>query len=87
MRRPRPDAAAPAHPAQPNKQVVFDIACPDRTSGGHISYCRWAEMPLPAAVDTGRAAGLLAVRDGFFDYESAADVPDPVPEPARGPRS
>jgi hypothetical protein len=77
----------------PNKQVVFDIACPDRTSGGHISYSRWAKMPLPATVDPARAAGLLAVRDGFFDYEPVpvpvpepVPVPDPVPEPIPGPR-
>jgi ADP-ribosylglycohydrolase len=58
----------------PNKQVVFGIACPDRTAGGHISYSRWAEMPLSASVDPSRAAGLLAVRDGFFDYLPVADA-------------
>jgi hypothetical protein len=39
----------------PNKQVVYEIACPDRTAGGHVSYSRWAEMPLPETVDQNRA--------------------------------
>jgi hypothetical protein len=53
----------------PNKLVVFRVACPDGTAGGHLSYSRWAEMPFPATADPGRAATLLAVRDGFYDYE------------------
>ena len=52
-----------------NKQVIYGIACPDRTGGGHVSYSHWAEMPLPRTVDPSRAAGLLEVRDGFFDYK------------------
>jgi Poly (ADP-ribose) glycohydrolase (PARG) len=59
----------------PNKLVVFRIACPDRTAGGHISYSRWAEMPLPASPDPGRAAGLIEVRNGFFDYEPQGTEP------------
>jgi hypothetical protein len=57
-----------------NKQVVFTVACPDHTAGGHVSYSRWAEMPLPATVDPARAATLLVVRDGFFDYEPVAEA-------------
>jgi uncharacterized protein len=56
----------------PNKQVVYRIACPDGTVAGHVSYSRWAEMPLPATADPGAAASLLQVRDGFFDYEPVA---------------
>jgi hypothetical protein len=56
----------------PNKQVVYRIACPDGTVAGHVSYSRWAEMPLPATADPGAAASLLDVRDGFFDYEPVA---------------
>ena len=55
-----------------NKQVIFGIACPDRTAAGHVSYSHWAEMPLPALADPGAAASLLEVRDGFFDYEPVA---------------
>jgi hypothetical protein len=55
----------------PNKLIVFRIARPDGTAGGHVSYSRWPEMSLPAAVDPARAAGLIVVRDGFFDYEPA----------------
>jgi hypothetical protein len=63
----------------PNKQVVYRIACPDGTVAGHVSYSRWAEMPLPATVDPSRAASLLEVRDGFFDYEPVAGA-DPAVE-------
>jgi hypothetical protein len=56
----------------PNKQVIYRIASPDGTAGGHISYSRWAEMPLPATADPGAAASLLDVRDGFFGYEPVA---------------
>ena len=56
----------------PNKVVVFRIACPDGTADGHVSYSRWAQMPLPATVDSAAAASLLEVRDGFFDYEPAS---------------
>jgi ADP-ribosylglycohydrolase len=59
----------------PNKQVVFEIACPDRTSGGHISYSRWPEMSLPTTVDPSRAAALIVVRDGFYDYEPLGTEP------------
>jgi len=57
-----------------NKRIVFGIACPPGTARGMLSYSRWAEMPLPATVDAARAADLLAVRDGFFDYEPLADA-------------
>jgi hypothetical protein len=57
-----------------NKRVVFGIACPPGTARGTLSYSRWAEMALPATVDPARAAGLLVVRDGFFDYEPVADA-------------
>ncbi len=67
-----------------NKQVVYRIACPDGTVAGHVSYSRWAEMPLPATAKPSAAARLLQVRDGFFDYEpAAAAAPAPaVPRPA-----
>src|ERR1035437_1229674 len=57
-----------------NKRIVFGIACPPGTARGALSYSRWAEMALPATIDPTRAAGLLAVRDGFFDYQPEADA-------------
>ena len=59
----------------PNKLVVFRIACPDGTAGGHLSYGRWPEMSLPATVDPARAAVRVEVRDGFYDYELLASEP------------
>jgi hypothetical protein len=64
----------------PNKQVVYTIACPDRTAGGHVSYSRWAEMPLPETVDPSHVASLLGVRDGFFDYQPGAVAETAVKE-------
>ena len=61
----------------PNKLVAFRVACPDGTAGGHLSYSRWAEMPLSATADPGRAATLVAVRDDFYDYEPPTE---PAPE-------
>jgi len=57
-----------------NKRIVFGIACPPGTARGMLSYSRWAEMPLPATVDPTRAAGLLMVRAGFYDYEPVAEA-------------
>jgi hypothetical protein len=52
-----------------NKQQLFWIACPpDAIHSGRLSYSRWAEMPLPASVEPARAAELVVVRDGFYDY-------------------
>jgi hypothetical protein len=59
----------------PNKLVVFRIACPDGTAGGHLSYSRWPEMSLPATVDPARVAGRIVIRDGFYDYEPLAAEP------------
>jgi hypothetical protein len=59
----------------PNKLVVFRIACPDGTAGGRLSYSRWPEQSLPATVDPARAAGRVEVRDGFYDYKPLASAP------------
>ncbi len=61
-----------------NKQVLFAIACPaGAVHSGRLEYSRWAEMPLPQLVDPGRAAELVVVRDGFYDYR-------PLPDPGVG---
>lgn len=60
----------------PNKQVVFDIACPPgSTHAGEIGYTRWLAMPLPEQVDARAALDLMVDRLGFYDYApSAADA-------------
>ena len=53
----------------PNKQIVFDIACPPgAVHWGRLGYSRWAEMALPDLVEAPAAADLVAVREGFFSY-------------------
>lgn len=62
----------------PNKQAVFDIACPPGSvHGGELTYSRWPPFPLPESVDLGAALALLADMPGFYDYE-------PWPEAAVG---
>ena len=62
-----------AHPPvlhNPNKQVVFEIACPEGTvHAGRVEYTRWAAMPLPGRLCPERAAERLARHAGFYDYE------------------
>ena len=63
----------------PNKRVVFDIACgPGDVHGGSLGYSRWAAMALPDAVDADAAAGLVLARDGYFDYVPTFDPADTV---------
>ena len=68
-----------AHPPiwrHPNKQVVFDIACPPgATHGGRPAYSRWSAMRPPAAFEPARALELVSPRPGFFDYLPALDAP------------
>ncbi len=64
---------AAAHPPQlrhPNKQVVFDVACPPGSRhDGSIGYSRWPARSLPLAVHGAGAAARLDEREGIFDYE------------------
>ncbi len=63
----------------PNKRIVFDIACPPGSpSRGELEYSRWAEMTPPRMVHPGRAAELVEVRPGYFDYARADDLSDAV---------
>ena len=68
-----------AHPPiwrHPNKQVVFDIACPPgATNDGRLAYSRWTAMRLPASFEPARALEMVSVRPGFFDYVPALDAP------------
>ncbi len=65
------------HPAvlrHENKQVLFAIGCPaDAIHAGQLEYSRWPEIPLPRQVDPARAAGLVVVRDGYYDYRPTPD--------------
>jgi hypothetical protein len=59
-----------------NKQVLFGIACPlGAVHSGQLEYSRWPEIPFPPPreADPVRAARLLAVRDGFYDYVPVLD--------------
>jgi hypothetical protein len=61
-----------------NKRVVFGISTPaGAVHRGTVQVTRWDAMPLPTEVDPGRAAALLQVEPGFFDY--APSVPPLVP--------
>lgn len=52
-----------------NKQVVAGISMPpSAVHRGTIDVTRWSAMELPAEVDVRRAASLLEVAPGFFDY-------------------
>lgn len=53
-----------------HKRLVFTLACPSGSSHrGRIEYTRWSAIPLPDTVDVGRAARLVEMRDGIYDYE------------------
>jgi hypothetical protein len=57
-----------------NKKVVFATACPAGTvHSGRLEYSRWPELPLPQLVEPVRAAELVVVRDGFYDYRPVLD--------------
>jgi hypothetical protein len=59
----------------PNKQVVFGVACPAGTvHEGEISYSRWPTMPLPERIALGHADHFIDVREGVYDYASATGV-------------
>jgi hypothetical protein len=56
----------------PNKQVVFEIACPPGAMHrGQLAFSRWAAMALPETVEAAHAASMVRVQDGFYDYAPA----------------
>jgi len=77
------DAAAliAEHPPvwrDPNKRVVYEIACPPGSAHhGRIGFTRWAAMALPASVGLPRA-GMLLARPGFYDYVPVLDPAEAV---------
>lgn len=59
----------------PNKQVVFDVACPAGTvHEGEIGYSRWPTMPLPERIALGHADHFIEVRVGVYDYAPTTRV-------------
>ena len=53
----------------PNKKIVFGIACPPGSShDGRIIYTRWRAMRLPDSTVPYRVIGSTVRREGFFDY-------------------
>jgi Poly (ADP-ribose) glycohydrolase (PARG) len=63
----------------PNKQVVFDVACrPGDSHGGQLGYSRWAAMALPDGIELVTAGELVLDRDGYFDYEPVLDPADGI---------
>ncbi len=53
----------------PNKRVVYDLACPEGARhAGEVVFTRWARMPLPETVAPEEATARVARADGFYDY-------------------
>lgn len=56
----------------PNKRVVFEVACPEGARhAGEVVFTRWAEMALPGTVAAEEAIARVARADGFYDYAPA----------------
>ncbi len=62
-----------------NKRIVLEMAFPEgSTSGGELTYTRWAAMPLPPTADPGAALELVEARQGAYDYASEPAIPGAV---------
>jgi hypothetical protein len=60
----------PPHITNPNKRIVYDIACPaGSTHSGQITVSRWGRMELPAVLDLEGKQTTFEGRPGFFGYE------------------
>ncbi len=56
-----------------NKQVVFEIACPEGSRHrGEIVYSRWISMPVPAQMDPVRAVSRVEASKSIYDYGPVA---------------
>jgi Poly (ADP-ribose) glycohydrolase (PARG) len=59
----------------PNKKVVFGVACPPgSTHAGDLAYSRWPAFPLPAAISAADAVQRVVVHEGIYDYAPASGV-------------
>lgn len=53
----------------PNKRVVFEIACTEgERHAGEVVFTRWGAMEPPEAIAAEEAATRVARHDGFYDY-------------------
>jgi len=60
----------PPYVTNPNKQVVFDLACPVGASHqGQLIVSRWAPSPLPETICREKKKINLQYRSGYFTYE------------------
>lgn len=66
-----------AHPPvwqHPNKQAVFEVACPPGSiHRGQLKFTRWAAKPLPERLDINRPGFSVDVREDYFDYGLVLD--------------
>lgn len=67
----------------PNKKIVFEVACPPGTThDGEIGYSRWPAMALPEVMDLGGGADGIAarveVRETVYDYRPATGIENAV---------
>jgi hypothetical protein len=71
-------AEFPPRITNPNKQVVYRIACaPGSAHSGQIAFSRWTMAGLPAALEADGARTRFEASEGFFGYE-----PSPEGRPA-----
>jgi len=56
----------------PNKRIVFEVACPPGTvHEGEVGYSRWPTLPLPDAIALDGAAERVEVRESVYEYRPA----------------
>jgi hypothetical protein len=73
-------AEFPPRIADPNKQIVYHIACPKSSAhSGQIVFSRWAKMSLPTTLELETSYTRFEAREGFFGYEPAPEA-SPVVE-------
>ncbi|MDP1859867.1 MAG: hypothetical protein Q8K82_14435, partial [Gemmatimonadaceae bacterium] len=59
----------------PNKKVVFEVACPAGTvHEGEIAYSRWPALPLPEVIALDGAEERVEVRESVYDYSPATGI-------------
>jgi hypothetical protein len=70
-------AAHPPRLRHPNKQAVFEIACPPGSRpSGTVTWSRWPAAPLPSNVDASAAVRALEIREDHYDYVPVLDPAD-----------
>lgn len=63
----------------PNKRVVYEIACVSgRAPSARLTYTRWRGMELPKSSSPGQAASLCLQREDIYDYQVVLPEPEAV---------